>query len=663
MEHPPKKSKKTPGKQRLSLPGKARKQLSLRALGWLFFLGLFLPCALLFSVLWQVLSKQHELERERRQLERTRGTQELGRELERELEWRRRGAAGIGLVLEGLENGVSRAEDGSLKPFEEEVDRVAWEEDSQLLSLPSYLDGLREEQRGDNLSALGRYRLALAETMGVPKRGSQKNGTRLKFAIVRVLLRLGRKEEAERTIGSLPPDQLSPWDAWRTARYRLQIARMKKNKEHLRLVKELRDKLEALRPQLSLLSYLDMRQEISPYKRTPPALRLYRFLAAHRNPWRKDPKTSLIWNRAPGGVLLALLAESARKPQVAVPLRPIRLFRRQKVWEAVWARTVLARTYDWAPLVPGTLGEEDKEKAAPSEGQVLNLGSIGLRIQLKEKTPLAASFWADPRGKFFFLLFLLMQGGLGMGLWTSLRAIGKERRLTKMRSDFVSSVSHELKTPLTGIRLYSDLLLRKEDTEIPFTKRREYVRRLGEEARKLNFLIENVLDRARIESGREYKKERIDLAALMESCVWDFEARFQEKGFRLETSMDRTKDHGILGDPEALGRVLANLLDNALKHGGPKVRLELRTLPAWVELRVQDNGPGIPPSERKRLFLPFERGVTHGPGQAPGSGLGLAIVREIVEGHPRASVQIEDSEDHGLSVLLRFPSAPFLENE
>lgn len=622
-------------------------------MGWVLGL-LFLASGLLFWGLWQMFAGQFQLERERRGLERARGIQELRKELGRVLE-RGREQGRPRLEIPGFEQNVFLGSDGSLLPFEKATGREQWEEDSLMLELRGYLDGLREEQRGKPEAALGRYRLALGKKRKAPLPRIARQ--RLQLAILRAALRAGHSQEARSALESLGKEKLGAEEAWRAARLGLELLRAEKNPSLVAQAKRnLEARLESLRPRLSLLEYWDLRQEIGEDSTPPHGLRLYRFLAAHRSALTNNPEAILVWEEAPSRPALVLLAP-ARRPEAEtlatpeVPFRQVRLLGRPQVLELAWNRSLLADRYAWEPAPPR---HQAPAPRAQNGSPAIDLPAIGLRIRLRDKQPMAASFWEAPKGRLLLVLLLLMQAGLGLGLWTTLRAMGRERHLARLRTDFVSSVSHELKTPLTAIRLYSDLLLRAEtDPE----KRQEYPLRIHEEAQKLSFLVANVLDAARLEAGRSYRKERVDLVERLRSCAHEFEARLRPKGAKLQMHSSE-ESAWILGDPEALGRVLSNLVDNALKHGGPQIHLRLRALDEDFEVRIEDDGPGIPPTERERLFRPFERGVAHGPGQAPGSGLGLAIVREIVEAHEGASVQMQGLPQGGLALVLRFPKAP-----
>ena len=110
----------------------------------------------------------------------------------------------------------------------------------------------------------------------------------------------------------------------------------------------------------------------------------------------------------------------------------------------------------------------------------------------------------------------------------------------------------------------------------------------------------------------------------------------------------------VLADAEGIDHVVSNLLDNAIKYGGPKICIETKSMNGNAELRVVDDGPGIPKNHRSRLFKAYERGGEHGPSCSPGSGLGLAIVADVVRAHG-GHVFIEDRPQAGMCMLVSLP--------
>ena len=207
------------------------------------------------------------------------------------------------------------------------------------------------------------------------------------------------------------------------------------------------------------------------------------------------------------------------------------------------------------------------------------------------------------------------------------------RKLDEMKSGMLSVVSHELKTPLTSIRMATHLLL-EEKVGLLTAKQQELLVAAREDADRLYQIIENLLDMGRIESGRaliDLKRARPEV--LISSALERAEAGFRDKGVALEREVaDDATD--VMADPERISHVFSNLLNNALAHtpAGGKVRVIAQPADgATVRFSVEDTGEGIPPEHLPRIFERFYRV----PGQTgtPGAGLGLAIAKDIVEAH------------------------------
>ena len=218
---------------------------------------------------------------------------------------------------------------------------------------------------------------------------------------------------------------------------------------------------------------------------------------------------------------------------------------------------------------------------------------------------------------------LLVLGGVGL-------FVGQRRavRLAEQRVSFVNRVSHELRTPLTNMLLNLDLAAEEVASPGKAAARLELVR---EESDRLARLIDNVLTFSRVEQGRlETEIRDVDVAALIEKTVASFSPLLERRGIRLDVSMESPSPWRT--DPDALSQILANLLSNLEKYA-PRSTAEL-TAAADAEalvIRLSDDGPGIPESDAKRIFRPFERlqgTVTEG---VSGTGLGLNIARDLAE--------------------------------
>ena len=188
------------------------------------------------------------------------------------------------------------------------------------------------------------------------------------------------------------------------------------------------------------------------------------------------------------------------------------------------------------------------------------------------------------------------------GMTVVLVAAERDRRLSELKSEFVANVSHELKTPLALVRMFSELLL---SGRVPTDdKRREYLQIIFNESERLSALIENVLDFAKIEQSRgAFELADGDLGAAVAHAVDVYRYRAEREGVEVELRVEAGLPPARI-DERAIGLAVINLLDNALKYAkdGRHVGVEVAARRGRIELRVSDRGPGIAPDDRKRIF-------------------------------------------------------------
>ena len=232
-----------------------------------------------------------------------------------------------------------------------------------------------------------------------------------------------------------------------------------------------------------------------------------------------------------------------------------------------------------------------------------------------------------------------------------LYAADKERRLADMKSDFIANVSHELKTPLSVIRMFGEMLLTRRAGEE--SKRAEYLEIICSEAERLSGLIENVLDFAALERGkRRYAMRNCNILEVAQRAVDTLHYRFEREGIVVHVAHTGAAAHG-LADEQALLLVIINLLDNAVKYGnGTPIDVAVETLDHEIRVTVRDRGPGISEVDRKRVFERFYR--TAGNQGRRGSGIGLAIVKRIAEEH-RGRAWAGSAEGGGAVVGFAIP--------
>jgi signal transduction histidine kinase len=215
----------------------------------------------------------------------------------------------------------------------------------------------------------------------------------------------------------------------------------------------------------------------------------------------------------------------------------------------------------------------------------------------------------------------------GVGSILALRAQRAERRAARLQADFLTTVTHELKTPLAGIRLVAELL---SDGHVDRDDDRErWLRRLVAESARLGMLLENVLDLGRFERGEiRLRSEPVAVDDLVEDTVGMLRPLLERDGCELRVG--ELPPVQVLGDRQALQQVLMNLGDNARKYGRSPVVIEATEDGAAVTLTVSDQGDGIPADEESTIFERFRRGRAHRDGSIPGVGLGLHLCRTIV---------------------------------
>ncbi|OGD17876.1 MAG: hypothetical protein A2W03_17750 [Candidatus Aminicenantes bacterium RBG_16_63_16] len=228
-----------------------------------------------------------------------------------------------------------------------------------------------------------------------------------------------------------------------------------------------------------------------------------------------------------------------------------------------------------------------------------------------------------------FFLFVAMASG-GTYVLNTLRS---EMLLARQKTTFVANVSHELKTPLTSIRMFAEML--KERRQPDPEKQKKYLDLMVSETDRLTRLINNVLDFARMERGeRRYEKKRLDVALLCEGLVEGQRVRLEHGGFEV-SFRNELGGAFIQGDEEALKQALLNLLSNAEKYGGEakQIDIDITGSPGAVLIDVRDRGIGVPPREAKKIFQEFYRADDSPAAKVRGSGLGLPIALRVVRDH------------------------------
>lgn len=230
-------------------------------------------------------------------------------------------------------------------------------------------------------------------------------------------------------------------------------------------------------------------------------------------------------------------------------------------------------------------------------------------------------------------------------------AVGRLRMVDDLKTVFLGTASHELRTPVTAIVGFAQLLNQGWDG---FTdeQRREYTERIARNAHALDRLVQDLLDFARLErGGLSISSEPVDLSTVVPQVVRGIEAAHRDHS--LEVAVDAGAV--VLGDRSGIERIVTNLVSNATKYSPPgsTVWVTVRHAPEAVELRVDDEGPGVAPADRERIFSRFFRGAGEEVVRTRGAGIGLSVVREFVD-QMDAEITVGESPSGGARFLVRF---------
>ncbi len=247
-----------------------------------------------------------------------------------------------------------------------------------------------------------------------------------------------------------------------------------------------------------------------------------------------------------------------------------------------------------------------------------------------------------------FIVTIIVGGG--MLSWEA----NRNMMFAQQKATFVSNVSHELKTPITSIRMYAELL--KEERVKDPAKKRHYLQVIVSESQRLTRLVNNVLNFARLEQGKkQYHFRDLDLAVFLRGVVETQRLRVMKAGIVLENEIPDTS-YRVRIDPDAVEQVLVNLMDNAIKYAadGKELIVDLKYREDHFRLMVFDRGPGIAVRHREMIFKKFHRVDTSLTASQPGSGLGLSIARSIMR-ELEGEIYYEPRAGGGSSFVVLIP--------
>jgi signal transduction histidine kinase len=255
---------------------------------------------------------------------------------------------------------------------------------------------------------------------------------------------------------------------------------------------------------------------------------------------------------------------------------------------------------------------------------------------------------------------MLFSGALGVlllvilaGTVTTYRLMRRETEVARLKADFVANVSHDLKTPLSVIRMFGETLEMGRVGD-PAT-REEYYRVITRESERLSRLIDNVLDFSRIEGGRRtYERVPAAVEPLVRESLEPFAYPLAQGGFKVEVDVAADLPD-VTMDAAAVGQALSNLIDNAIKYSGDRKALRVSATREGdqLALSVADEGVGIPPAEHARIFEKFYRVGRSDTQGRRGSGVGLSLVRHVAGAHSgRVTVESRPGEGSRFTIFL-----------
>ena len=316
-----------------------------------------------------------------------------------------------------------------------------------------------------------------------------------------------------------------------------------------------------------------------------------------------------------------------------------------------------------SPAMTITVSDEDQRvlysNGAPQTGYLLETNldrpfsnwkaAIGLKDTNLDDLA-RDSFLHSAGATVLVLLFLLV------GIALTIRATDREARLAQAKSVFVANVSHELKTPLSLISLFSEILeLGRVNNE---EKKAEYYGIIRHESRRLNTTIDNILDFSRIEAGRKtYELVDGDMAEVIDNVLSTHRYQIINSGFDIQTDIQPDLPT-VLIDRDGMAQAISNLLDNAIKYSGKvkQISITAKTVESDLSIEIADHGIGIPRAEQAKVFEKFYRvgnGLVH---DVKGSGLGLSLVKHIIEAH-KGTISVESDVGKGTRFTICLPLA------
>jgi len=275
-----------------------------------------------------------------------------------------------------------------------------------------------------------------------------------------------------------------------------------------------------------------------------------------------------------------------------------------------------------------------------------------LQIMPRNYTEIELDVKNQRRRNLFFIVLSMIT--IFLSLAVIYVAWNRDRQLRRLKEHFISNVSHELKTPLSLIRMFSEILV--TDRVKNESKKLEYYRIINNESDRMSRLINNLLDFANLARGIEHKHfEKINVGEVVTEALEAYRYEVQKEGFQL--NVDIAADiPDSMADPNAIIMAFLNLLDNSVKYSGDRKQIDVRVDrdDGFLNISVADKGIGIDPSEQQKIFDQFYRGSAASVRAIRGSGIGLAITKHVAEMHG-GEVLLESEPGKGSTFTLRIP--------
>lgn len=344
------------------------------------------------------------------------------------------------------------------------------------------------------------------------------------------------------------------------------------------------------------------------------------------------------------------------------PLRAI-VLSRSFLDSRLWPR-VLAPAKDdalnavlYSPEGNAIFGLPPEGTPSPSFMRTIQLAGTPFSIQVWPQEP--GTLYADlnRRQSLYRAMLIFVVALLVFGSYITARTVKRELEVARMRADFVSTVSHEFRSPLTGIRQLAEMLLRGRAAGKE--RQHRYHKMILQESERLGRLVENLLDFSRMEEGRkEYRLAPLNTSIWLQELAENFQSEVGENGISVVTDIPDNLP-AISADGEALECAVHNLLDNAVKYspGSQTVWLDAGADDGNVTISVRDRGVGIAESDCKHIFGKFYRVDGEISLKVKGAGLGLSLVRHIVSAHG-GTINCESRVGEGSKFSIRIPAAP-----